>query len=107
MKTHTIDRDALLANFSYRDDGFLLWKRSRSNGYSGKVAGYVNSHTGYVKIRFKYLAYLAHRLIFVYHYGYEPKYIDHINGIRTDNRIENLREATPTQNCMNQKLNKR
>ena len=33
--------------------------------------------------------------------GYLPKYVDHINGIRDDNRIENLREATNQQNNFN------
>jgi hypothetical protein len=43
----------------------------------------------------------VHRLIFLMHHGYLPKYIDHINGIKTDNRIENLREATISDNSCN------
>ena len=43
----------------------------------------------------------------MYHYGEWPKeFLDHINGIRDDNRIENLREATNQQNQFNRKSKK-
>ena len=38
------------------------------------------------------------------HNGYLPEEIDHINNTPTDNRIENLREATRMQNCHNKKI---
>jgi hypothetical protein len=48
--------------------------------------------------------YKAHRLAWVYVHGIEPKrHLDHINGVRDDNRIANLREATVSQNAMNKK----
>jgi hypothetical protein len=40
------------------------------------------------------------------HKGYLPEFIDHINGDRADNNIDNLREATRSQNCQNAKLSK-
>jgi hypothetical protein len=40
-------------------------------------------------------------------YGYMPTGLDHINGIKTDNRIENLREATHSENQWNKTKTKR
>ena len=45
----------------------------------------------------------VHRLVWMLHYGYNPGMLDHINGIRTDNRICNLREATAKENAQNQR----
>jgi hypothetical protein len=45
----------------------------------------------------------AHRLIFMLHHGFMPQEIDHINGDRADNRIENLRSVTRSQNQYNKR----
>lgn len=45
--------------------------------------------------------YYLHRLVFQWHHGYEPTMVDHINGNPGDNRIENLRECTSSQNQFN------
>jgi beta-lactam-binding protein with PASTA domain len=44
-----------------------------------------------------------HRMIYMWHYGHLPKTIDHIDGNRENNAIENLREVTQQQNCLNRK----
>lgn len=41
---------------------------------------------------------MVHRLVFLYHHGWLPTELDHINGNRSDNRIENLRPVTREQN---------
>lgn len=57
---------------------------------------------GYVQIKISGKLYHAHRLAWLYVYGYMPeKEIDHINRIRDDNRIANLREATSQLNSLN------
>lgn len=67
----------------------------------GDIAGF-NSGGGYLQICVNYTTYPAHRLAWLYHYGNMPvSLIDHVNGIKHDNRIENLREANKQQNKFN------
>lgn len=62
---------------------------------------------GYLQIQIDSTLYLAHRLAWLYVHGAWPKdQIDHINGIRSDNRIANLREATALQNHQNRPMNR-
>jgi hypothetical protein len=65
-------------------------------------AGSKSAH-GYWEIRLDNKLYKAHRLVWLYHYGKFPeKHLDHINRIKTDNRIENLRECNDAENGQNQ-----
>jgi hypothetical protein len=93
--------------FEYRD-GALFWKhKTISQGRKFKKGGQeiVNKQgDGYYKVTVNYKPYLLHRVIWLMHYGYLPECLDHINGIRTDNRIENLRPATKYQNICNSKF---
>jgi hypothetical protein len=83
--------------------GVFKWKLSYRMRRKGLVAG--RRHGGwYWCIRVDSREYLAHRLAWLYVYGRWPlDQIDHINGIRFDNRIANLREATNSQNKQNRK----
>jgi len=100
-----INKQQLRELFNYRD-GSLYWILSPRSGIpDGSIAGCLGG-SGYISITVNRKAYKAHRLIFLYHYGYLPQYIDHINRIKTDNRVENLRCATKSQNGINAKLRK-
>jgi hypothetical protein len=60
---------------------------------------------GYVRISVKCIKYEAHRLAWLYMYGVWPKdQIDHINQIKSDNRITNLRESNSSLNQQNTNL---
>jgi hypothetical protein len=86
------------------DTGLFTWKFAHSKRvHAGDVAG-SPSVKGYVVIGVDGRVYRAHRLAWLYVYGEFPKhYIDHINGIVTDNSIENLRDVSATTNNENQK----
>jgi hypothetical protein len=67
----------------------------------GDAAGCIHSR-GYVHIKVEGRAYKAHRLAWLYVYGRWPNpAIDHINRIKTDNRIANLRETDQLGNMQN------
>jgi hypothetical protein len=75
-------------------DGNLYWKKT------GKIAGYLHK-TGYLYVGINKKTYRVHRIIFLLCKGCAPRIIDHVNCIKHDNRIENLREANDAQNQYN------
>lgn len=88
--------------FEYRN-GLLYWKgvsHPNKQYMLNKPAGSIHK-TGYRHITWKGKPQKAHRLIFMLHHGYMPQEVDHINGDRQDNRIENLRAADRSQNQCN------
>lgn len=86
------------------ETGIFTWKiKPRRNIHLGSPAGSINKY-GYRVVRIDSRGYPAHRLAWVYVYGEWPKgKIDHINGIRTDNKIANLRVVTPRENAQNRR----
>lgn len=100
-----ITQDQIKEYFSYDNGtGRLTWKVDRNTQKTkGKIAGWINSN-GYAHIQIDGKTYLAHHVVWLLHNGELPKFcIDHINGIRADNRFENLRRATNTENQQNQR----
>ncbi len=95
-----ITQQELLERFEYRD-GKLCRQLKTGLKAMGTLTAY-----GYIQARINNKSYLVHRLIFLMHHGYLPKQVDHINNDKTDNRIENLRESTQSENMFNVKINK-
>lgn len=85
------------------ETGAMTWNVRRKGVRVGGVAGHLHK-AGYRRIRIDYQIYLAHRLAWLITHGSWPSdQIDHINGVRHDNRLANLREATNTENQQNQR----
>jgi len=95
------------------DTGIFIWRHRSicyfkteknqkiwNTKYSGKVAGSVEP-VGYVRVVILGNRYRAHRLAWAYSYGYFPENVDHINRIKNDNRLCNLRDCTVSENFMN------
>lgn len=93
-------QEQLKAVFDYKD-GYLIYKIPGPNRKVGRVAGHLDKRKGYWTVGLHGKLYQAHRLIYLYHHGWLPEALDHINRVRTDNRIENLRPATNQQNQYN------
>jgi hypothetical protein len=91
--------------FEYRD-GALIWKVGVA---AGKIAGTLDTSTGYWRINIDKKMYRLHRMIFLYHNGYltDGLQIDHVDGNRNNNLIDNLREVTNQQNQFNAKTSSR
>lgn len=75
--------------------------RIKSSGRIKKGVRFGSYDNGYLRAKINGKSYLVHRVAFLMHYGYLPETIDHINGIRDDNRISNIRPSTNGQNSMN------
>jgi hypothetical protein len=84
-----------------QDTGLFQWmacpRRATATGYAGCI-----DKAGYCVIRIRGKGYKAHRLAWLYTFGEWPKqFIDHINGVRADNRIVNLRDVPLRINSQN------
>lgn len=98
-------------SFIYKD-GFLYWNIKRKGVQFGKKVG-AKMPNGYVNAMLDYKSIGVHRLIYQYHNsdfdindGSKHNQIDHINCVRDDNRIENLRSLTCQENHFNRKETK-
>lgn len=97
--------EEILWFFTYdKDNARLVWRnhynKSARTMLIGREAGTKHKH-GYKVVRINNRDYFIHRLIYAIEHGVMPEFIDHINGERSDNRIENLRAATKRLNGQN------
>jgi hypothetical protein len=99
MMSFEIDPIKLHSLFEYKD-GNLIWKIKNTKG---KVAGSLKP-TGYKVIEVDGKNIMAHRLVWIMHNGNFEGYIDHIDGNRSNNCIENLRIVDRAKNQWNRKI---
>jgi hypothetical protein len=100
-------------NLRYDPKTGCLWWTKPSESKKGrrrldKPAGYIHNTRGYVCLHLGLtngqVSCFAHRIAWFLHYGSWPKgLLDHIDGAKDNNKIDNLREATNTQNQRNKK----
>jgi hypothetical protein len=121
-KRHAVDIDFLRECFSYDPiTGVMRWKerpathfqdqhrcRIANSRWAGKIAGRPEKK-GYLAVAMTIegrgrICLKLHRIIFAMHHGRWPEdQLDHINRDPSDNRLENLREATNAENCQNRR----
>lgn len=100
--------DDLKALVRYDPDTGLFWWRVAGRGRQiGRPIGSKNKDRGYIEIRIEGVRYLGHRLAWFYMTGSWPVgEIDHRNNVTSDNRFDNLRQATRQQNKANTRISK-
>lgn len=110
MTKALITHEELTERLIYEPDTGLFRYAKSGVGFSQKPVGSVagcSDERGYLIVRIKNRSYYLHRLAFFYMNGRWPTEVDHVNGIRSDNRWENLREATRREQVQNQGIGKR
>ena len=95
----TLTQSNLAKFFDYKE-GQLFWKFSTGRVAAFSKAGSLGSH-GYFQVKLMGKIYLVHRLIYTLINGQIPNNVDHIDGNKTNNKIENLRSCTQSENRMN------
>lgn len=98
----------LRTHFRYHPSGYLIRRKGVGGPtYAGqKVKGCRTSTNGYRSVTIRYRSWLLHRVIFLLEKGYLPRFLDHIDRDRKNNRIGNLREASKRLNCFNRSVSK-
>ena len=92
-----------------RETGIIKWRKRLSNSQRADLVAGCTRGNGYTQIRFKGKPYYAHRIAMLLSFGFcdDELEIDHINHVRNDNRLSNLRFVTSTGNSRNRSMDSR
>jgi hypothetical protein len=92
--------------FAYNDEGFFTWRVALNKATKiGDRAGTVSANDkGYMRVKIRGWEYAVHRLVYLWHTGESPPMVDHADHDRQNNRIENLRAASASDNSRNATL---
>lgn len=96
----TIERLRQVLRYEPATGNFFWVHRDTHKSKLGKQASIIRSH-GYLSVCIDSVYYYTHRLVWMYVNGRMPDVIDHINGNKQDNRIENLRSVDQKTNAEN------
>lgn len=85
------------------ETGVMRWRKNRGRVRAGEEVG-SRDVAGYIQVQIKGKMYRVHRLVWLYTHGEWPKgMIDHINRVKDDNRLSNLRDVSARENVLNTK----
>lgn len=100
----TLTADSVRAQLDYDPETGVFARRIRYHHRRASTKAGNRNHDGYVQINLGGRKYQAHRLAWLWVYGEWPDgQVDHLNGDRGDNRLANLRLATPAINSQNKR----
>jgi len=101
----TIEEVRTLFDYSPETGLLIAINRTRRTDLNGKAVGCPHGN-GYLDVRVGSKLYYVHRLCWAHHYGEWADLIDHINGVKDDNRLANLRLANKKMNGLNRGVDK-